>query len=260
MCAGIRDADDFFSLGCELAAKPLATMRNPQVKQDSMFAAYSVDVLRSQLSGDSRLWLPACSRGDGHWQLSPVEDFEKNCGNEELFHSTKLCKTKESCLVSKTKKKAIHKKVQEKVKAHCTAQIIVEKITDNDMRCGTKDMDKNIKRLDGMVKGLKRKDKKETTLFNHLCSIADVEEAWNLLKNHCTPNLRGDATGMLTARSTGTTTPINNPIKGIVTNPPDDYRNTSAATTSSMIHNSGAATSCRFQVPLLVLGSIIICL
>jgi len=194
MCAGIRDADDFFSVGCELAARPLATMRNQEVAtQEYLEAPYEVDVFRSRLAGDSRLWLPACSRGDGRWQLSAVKDFETNCGNEELFRKTKLCKSKEACLLKGGTDKIIQKKRQEVVSELCTPIFIMEQVTGNDMACGTTKMEKSLQRLNGMVKGLQTKGKTQTTIYKRICSDNDLLEAQRLLTTHCTTRLRGDA-------------------------------------------------------------------
>jgi len=191
MCAGMRDADDFFAVGCELAQRPLAAMRNPEVAtQVYQEAPYEVDWLRSRLAGDSRLWLPACSRGDGTWQLSPQQDFEKNCGNAELFRTTKLCKSKEGCIstrqflkrFAKTVAKTVVKFVEERI---CTPNFIMEQMTGNDMACNTKNMQKSVKKLNGMVKGIQAKGKTHIVIQGRRCSDTDVLEAQRLLTDHC---------------------------------------------------------------------------
>lgn len=86
VCAGTKDAADFFHQICDISAKPLQVLADV-VKQggdtkkgaDALVAAgYSVWGV-SPYTGEIRL--ATCAGKDGHWQLAALSDFPKVCGD-----------------------------------------------------------------------------------------------------------------------------------------------------------------------------------
>lgn len=82
-CAGIKDADDFFTQLCALATGPLSAMNNAARSLDAMktavtaagYEVFSVDSSNQQLS------LSTCFNvSTGQWVLAAVSDFKHACG------------------------------------------------------------------------------------------------------------------------------------------------------------------------------------
>lgn len=84
-CAGVRDAADFFSQLCGLAASPVKVMASKraagesdldkyrQKLEDAGFAVFDADSEHMQLE------LSACAGDDGRWTLAAVGDFGEKC-------------------------------------------------------------------------------------------------------------------------------------------------------------------------------------
>ena len=86
VCAGVADADDYFTQLCAIAAGPLAAMRAAReagADLDAMAdavegAGYSVFYVDD--SSDSQLYLSACATSNGTWRLAAPSAFESVCG------------------------------------------------------------------------------------------------------------------------------------------------------------------------------------
>ena len=86
VCAGVADADDYFTQVCAIAAGPLTAMRAARdsgADLDAMAdavegAGYSVYYVDA--SSDSQLYLSACATANGTWHLAAPEAFESVCG------------------------------------------------------------------------------------------------------------------------------------------------------------------------------------
>lgn len=87
LCAGVHDADDFFTQVCSLARDPVAIMTTVRENggdllamqsavEDSGYEVFQVDTSNSQL------YLSACATPDNLWKLSPVDDFATACGGK----------------------------------------------------------------------------------------------------------------------------------------------------------------------------------
>ena len=81
-CAGVRDANDYFTQVCDLAARPIELMAATRASGGEEIGAYvaaleraGVAVFRSDAQS-SQLLLSACSADDGRWKLAPVERCE----------------------------------------------------------------------------------------------------------------------------------------------------------------------------------------
>ena len=85
VCAGVRDADDFFSQLCGLAKYPLDIMTSARAAGadfagiasavSSQFSVFSVD------NSTAQILLSACvTPKSGFWVLSPVAEFPAVCG------------------------------------------------------------------------------------------------------------------------------------------------------------------------------------
>ena len=85
VCAGVRDADDFFSQMCGLATYPLAIMTSARAAGEdlagiasavaSSFSIFEID------NSTAQLYLSACVTPiSGFWVLSPVSEFPAVCG------------------------------------------------------------------------------------------------------------------------------------------------------------------------------------
>lgn len=87
VCAGARDADDFFGQVCALSSGPLQvleSLKSSGLKEIGEFGTrlaaagypvHSTDAYTSQVQ------LSACAGSDGQWVMSPVDDFGARCGN-----------------------------------------------------------------------------------------------------------------------------------------------------------------------------------
>mmetsp|Transcript_7018 Transcript_7018/g.10727 ORF Transcript_7018/g.10727 Transcript_7018/m.10727 type:complete len:212 (+) Transcript_7018:59-694(+) len=84
-CAGVRDADDFFTQLCGLVSSPLSILKplkqnNVQLQdmaqklKSSGYPVYYVD-----MSSDSQIYLSACAGKDGQWVLADTSDFSSKC-------------------------------------------------------------------------------------------------------------------------------------------------------------------------------------
>jgi len=88
-CAGVADADAFFTLVCSLSAAPLEIMKS----SDSLTAmSDALTALRAgsragfpvffvDSSSDSGIYLSVCSPRDGKWLLAKPEEFSAKCGS-----------------------------------------------------------------------------------------------------------------------------------------------------------------------------------
>ena len=85
VCAGVKDAKDFFTQVCALSTAPLkvvaATLSGggdvTRVASDLKAAGYAIfgtDTKNSQVE------LSACADASGTWHLAAVADFEATCG------------------------------------------------------------------------------------------------------------------------------------------------------------------------------------
>merc|ERR1712086_864850 len=85
VCAGVRNADDFFTQMCSLAASPLSIMIDKKKAGDDLNAMSSAvtkagyEVFHVD-TGISQLYLSACAGHDGKWKLSKVSQFSSACG------------------------------------------------------------------------------------------------------------------------------------------------------------------------------------
>jgi hypothetical protein len=81
MCAGVKDAQDFFQQACTLAAEPLALMAKQERTFDAMYQAlkdagypiFSTDTANSQFQ------LSTCWK-DGKWYIASEAEFPLKCG------------------------------------------------------------------------------------------------------------------------------------------------------------------------------------
>lgn len=86
MCAGIKDADDYFTQICSLSAPPLKVLtasRDAGDDLDSMASAlesagypvYYIDESDSQ-----QIYLSACQKSSGAWVITNTSNFASECG------------------------------------------------------------------------------------------------------------------------------------------------------------------------------------
>eukprot|EP00614_Pseudopedinella_elastica_P024129 CAMPEP_0172625300 /NCGR_PEP_ID=MMETSP1068-20121228/142919_1 /TAXON_ID=35684 /ORGANISM="Pseudopedinella elastica, Strain CCMP716" /LENGTH=263 /DNA_ID=CAMNT_0013434549 /DNA_START=1 /DNA_END=793 /DNA_ORIENTATION=- len=85
MCAGVKDAEDYFSQVCALSSAPLATMTGVKsagggleematALKASGYEVFNIDTYNSQVE------LSACAKPPGVWVLSPIANFSQACG------------------------------------------------------------------------------------------------------------------------------------------------------------------------------------
>eukprot|EP00747_Dinoflagellata_sp_TGD_P164574 gnl/TRDRNA2_/TRDRNA2_184681_c0_seq1.p1 gnl/TRDRNA2_/TRDRNA2_184681_c0~~gnl/TRDRNA2_/TRDRNA2_184681_c0_seq1.p1 ORF type:complete len:302 (-),score=35.45 gnl/TRDRNA2_/TRDRNA2_184681_c0_seq1:21-926(-) len=85
-CAGVSSANDYFKKVCSLAKEPLVLLTEKRVAGHNKLKAMAerlVDAgypVYGTQGHTGELRLSACSKGDGEWKFSKVEDFAKNCG------------------------------------------------------------------------------------------------------------------------------------------------------------------------------------
>ena len=86
VCAGVKNADDFFTQICALSAAPLAAMKSSNASLAAMNAAvtaagYEVFYVDADAT-TSQLMLSAClNQKTGQWHLANVTDFGNVCGS-----------------------------------------------------------------------------------------------------------------------------------------------------------------------------------
>merc|ERR1711971_1042343 len=84
-CAGVKDADDFFTQLCSLVSSPLSVMAKSRqgggdlgamrkAIESAGYAVFAEDDANSQLE------LSACAGSDGRWKLGKVSEFGSLCG------------------------------------------------------------------------------------------------------------------------------------------------------------------------------------
>jgi len=85
MCAGVRDADDFFTQICSLSRDPVAVMTHTRSGGATAISDYA-DALQSagypvyDTDGtNSQVMLSACSGSDGRWKIAAVDTFGSVC-------------------------------------------------------------------------------------------------------------------------------------------------------------------------------------
>ena len=85
VCAGVKDAKDFFTQVCALSKAPLKVMAATVsgggdlalVKSDLIAAGYAVFATDAK---HAQVELTACADASGTWHLAPVADFAAKCG------------------------------------------------------------------------------------------------------------------------------------------------------------------------------------
>lgn len=85
VCAGVQNANDFFTQLCSISSSPLqimTTVKNSGGDLNAMSTAltkagYPVYDLNTY---DYEVYLSACAGVDGQWKVSPVSGFGKACG------------------------------------------------------------------------------------------------------------------------------------------------------------------------------------
>ena len=85
MCAGVKDAKDFFTQVCALSKAPLKVMAATVsgggdlalVKSDLIAAGYAVFATDAK---HAQVELTACADASGTWHLAAVADFATKCG------------------------------------------------------------------------------------------------------------------------------------------------------------------------------------
>mmetsp|Transcript_59253 Transcript_59253/g.134154 ORF Transcript_59253/g.134154 Transcript_59253/m.134154 type:complete len:305 (-) Transcript_59253:117-1031(-) len=113
MCAGVKDAEDYFSQVCALSSAPLATMTGVKsagggleematALKASGYEVFNIDTYNSQVE------LSACAKPPGVWVLSPIANFSQACGGWpktgggagscEASKKGPLCNTNADCL------------------------------------------------------------------------------------------------------------------------------------------------------------------
>ena len=92
-CAGVKDADDFFTQVCSLSTAPLKVMTQTRsggatslssfqsALEDAGYPVFATD------SDFSQVLLSACAGSDGRWVLSSVSDFASKCGRSSTEES-----------------------------------------------------------------------------------------------------------------------------------------------------------------------------
>lgn len=95
-CAGVEDADDFFSQLCALAEAPLSVMKETrsagrvdlddfaQQLKAKAFPVFSQDEHNMQVE------LAACAGRDGKWHLAAPEEFGARCGGDAAVEEAKV--------------------------------------------------------------------------------------------------------------------------------------------------------------------------
>lgn len=83
MCAGVDDADDYFTQICQLSDKPLGVMEDSRANgfaavvsalRQAGYPVYKTD------DNHKQVMLTACSAADGKWKLAPAWKFKSTCG------------------------------------------------------------------------------------------------------------------------------------------------------------------------------------
>lgn len=84
VCAGAKNADDFFQQVCHLAEGPIRVMQGARAAHLDL--SDTVDTLQRSrycvwsTGTQKQIELSACARSDGRWVLADVNDFPKVCG------------------------------------------------------------------------------------------------------------------------------------------------------------------------------------
>jgi len=84
-CAGVADADNFFSQVCSLSSAPLSVMsplKEAGKTLQDMASALKADgypVYYVDNGPDSQVYLSVCSSGNGQWQVADVSEFSNVC-------------------------------------------------------------------------------------------------------------------------------------------------------------------------------------
>merc|ERR1719198_1072415 len=85
VCAGVENADDFFTQMCSLADPPLSIMTDMKKAGDDLNAMSSAvatagyEVFEVDTS-NSQLYLSVCAGSNGKWKYSKVSEFSSQCG------------------------------------------------------------------------------------------------------------------------------------------------------------------------------------
>ena len=85
-CAGVEDAEDFFSQVCGLAREPLQQMAQTKSSGTTDLDEYAKDLRGAGYpvfatdSGNSQVELSCCAGSDGQWVLANTSDFGSKCG------------------------------------------------------------------------------------------------------------------------------------------------------------------------------------
>lgn len=83
-CAGVTNADDYFTQVCKLSDAPLKVMAEALQKEKSLEA--SAQALRDagypvwHTMSEEQVQLSACRDANNRWQLAKVEEFAEKCG------------------------------------------------------------------------------------------------------------------------------------------------------------------------------------
>ena len=85
MCAGVVDADDFFSQICSLARAPIAVMTRTRSSGATAISDYSAALQSAGYpvydsdSANSQVMLSSCAGSDGKWKIAAVDSFSDIC-------------------------------------------------------------------------------------------------------------------------------------------------------------------------------------
>ncbi len=84
-CAGVRNAEDYFNQVCSLSYEPIQIMTATRKAGSTTLARYGSDLeaagfpVFSLDETYSQVYLSACARSDGRWNLTSVSDFSRAC-------------------------------------------------------------------------------------------------------------------------------------------------------------------------------------
>jgi hypothetical protein len=85
VCAGVKNADDYFTQMCGLADSPISIMSDSKKAGDDLNAMSSAlanagyEVFNVD-TGNEQLYLSVCAGDDGKWKHSKVSKFSSDCG------------------------------------------------------------------------------------------------------------------------------------------------------------------------------------
>lgn len=88
VCAGVKDAADYFNQVCNLSTRPLQIMQEVRSAGGSLVDAadqlQDLGICVRSLGPHEQIYLSACAGPDGRWKLADIHSFASVCGTSAI--------------------------------------------------------------------------------------------------------------------------------------------------------------------------------